>query len=732
MTNAVLGDTHIASHQRRTAEVLHHTNFDAFVREKNGVKKLDLSVRGAKCGGCISKIERAIRTQNGVTSARLNLSNGELNIIADDTFSANDVARVVTDLGYGVSAQSASKAAAHQKAEESHLLVAMGVAGFAAANIMLLSVSVWGGATEMGEQTRQVFHGISGLIAFPVIVFSGRHFFSSAWSALKHRNMNMDVPVSLAIWLAFGVSVWETISGGQHAYFDACVMLLFFLLIGRFLDARLRRRAFAAARELAALRNRTVSRITPRGIHTVQTDDIKPGERILVAPGEQTAIDIEVVAGGSEIDESLVTGESLPRFAGIGSTVYSGSVNIGAAIEGVAISAAADSLLADITNMLEAGEQRRSTYRKIADHAVSLYVPFVHTTALLAFAAWLIIGASIEDAVLVAASTLIITCPCALALAAPVAQMVAAGRLFKLGAFLKSGDALERLAAIDHIVFDKTGTLTLGMPKWIPTSKARDNLHDAAEMARASRHPLSRALAAAAGPGKTAKGVEEHAGKGLRTWTNTQEHRLGSADWVGAGEHLKQDGPVLWYRSGDAHPVAFEFEDAPQIGAEKAVKELSAMGFELEILSGDRSNAVEKMACLVGIPHWTSAASPQEKAGRLEHLAGKGKRVLMIGDGLNDAAALSLAHAALAPGGAVDISQASADVVFSGGLKTIPQILAVAQAAKQTMLQNFALAAAYNLVAVPIAVTGNVTPLIAAIAMSVSSLIVTLNAIRRR
>ncbi|MEM9669140.1 MAG: heavy metal translocating P-type ATPase [Pseudomonadota bacterium] len=710
----------------------HRIDFSAFVREKGGVRKLDLSVRGAKCGGCISKIEKTVRDISGVTSARVNLSTGQLAVIGDQELSANAIAEVVSNLGYGVTAQSTDESETLQRVEERKLLIAMGVAGFAAANIMLLSVSVWGGAAEMGEQTRQVFHTISGLIAFPVVIFSGRHFFSSAWSALRHRSVNMDVPISLAIWLAFGVSVWETLIGGEHAYFDACVMLLFFLLIGRFLDARLRRRAFAAAHQLAALRNRTVNKISPEGVEAVQTSDVSPGDRILIAPGEQVVIDFKVISGGSDVDESLVTGESLPRFAEAGATVYSGSVNLGDALEGVALSAASDSLLADIATLLDTGEQRRSTYRKIADKAVSLYVPFVHTTAFLAFLGWLIVGAGVREAILVAAATLIITCPCALALAAPVAQMVAAGRLFRSGTYLKSGDALERLATVDHIVFDKTGTLTFGQPKLQSDVEADIHLSSAAKLARASRHPLSRAIVQAAGPGPVVQNVQEFPGKGLVATIDGIEHRLGSADWIGENTDTEYKGPTLWYRRGDEKPVNLKFEDAIQDDAPSVIDALKENEFELEILSGDRSPAVASMAAKLGIEHWMGEASPQDKARKLEDLATEGKKVLMIGDGLNDAAALSLAHASLAPGGAIDVSQASADAVFSGGLTNIPKILGIARSARQTMLQNFGLAAGYNLIAVPIAVTGNVTPLIAAIAMSASSLIVTLNALRMR
>lgn len=706
-------------------------NLSAFMKRKGDLNTLTLSISGAKCGGCLSKIENALNALPGMVIARLNLSSGKLEAQWRGELSPETVSTTISNLGYGVSGYSEDASASKTKNEERSLLIALGVAGFAAANIMLLSVSIWAGHGEMGETTRRTMHLLSGLIALPVLVFSGQHFFKSAFGALKNGHANMDVPISLALILAFSVSVFETLNGGEHAYFDAVVMLLFFLLIGRFLDARLRRQAYAAAHDLAALRGRSVNRINADGqTEAVRADDIKEGDHILLAAGERAVIDVKVLSGMSTIDESLVTGESLPRTINAGQKLYAGTVNIDQPIQGIALGAASDSLLSDISDMLEAGEQKRSAYRKIADKAVSLYVPFVHTTAALTFIAWLFLGANVREATMVAVTTLIITCPCALALAAPVAQVVASGRLFKKGVFLRSGDALERLAEIDHVVFDKTGTLTLGMPVLISEDMAE--LQIAAQLARASHHPLSRAIAAAAGPGPVAQSVTEHPGLGLESEIDGIVYRLGSAEWVESSGTPVTTGPALWFcRLGEA-PVLFEFEDQVRSDASQTVRALSALGIESEILSGDRAGAVERAAKTLSISAWTAGVSPAQKAERLEALTKAGKKPLMIGDGLNDAGALSLAHASLAPGGAIDVSQSASDAVFSGGLESILTILKVSKSAKRAMLQNFGLAAGYNLIAVPIAVCGLVTPLIAAIAMSASSLIVTLNALRIR
>lgn len=704
----------------------------AFVRTSgSGDKRLELAVRGATCAGCLAKIEGAVKALPGIDTSRLNLSTGRMSITWTGPLPANRIASTISDLGYGVAAYDTETETSAAQKEERHLLTAMGVAGFAAANIMLLSISVWAGVGEMGEMTRKTMHAISGAIALPAVIYSGRHFFSSAWNALSNRHVNMDVPISLAVILAFSTSVWETIAGGPHAYFDACVMLLSFLLIGRFLDARLRRQAYGAAHELAALQSRSTTRIDASGAaKAVRADDIEAGDHILLSSGERAVVDMQITQGTSEVDESLVSGESLPSLAAPGTKLFAGSVNLGQPLTGTAIAGAADSLLSDIAKMLEAGEQRKSAYRKIADHAVALYVPFVHTTALLAFLGWYFVTGDVRASIMIAVSTLIITCPCALALAAPVVQVVASGRLFKSGVYLKYGDALERLAGVDHIVFDKTGTLTIGEPVLIPSGIDDTTLAQAAQLARASRHPLSRALVAAAGAGPIAEGVTEQPGLGLETIIDDQSYRLGSAEWVGAQAPAHSDGPSIWFAIGDAKPAQFKFIDQPRADAADTLVHLKTQGLSMEVLSGDKAQAVSTLANTLGIEDWTAEASPQDKVDHLEHLRDEGKHVLMIGDGLNDAGALSLAHASLAPGGAMDVSQAASDAVFSGGLGAIPEILNASKAARGAMLQNFALAAAYNLIAVPIAVTGNVTPLIAAIAMSASSLVVTLNALR--
>lgn len=699
----------------------------AFVTEAKGRKALDVMVRGASCGGCLSKIETALGKLPGVDIARMNLSTGKLRVEWTGSLAPRRIIETLTGLGYGAAAFDPGKPNDANVKAERRLLTALAVAGFATGNVMLLSVSVWAG-TDMAEETRTMLHWLSAVIALPTVAFSGRPFFESAIDSIRARRLNMDVPISLAVILAVGLSIYSTATGGEFAYFDAAVMLLFFLLIGRFLDARLRRQAYAAANALAAMQTASATRIGLRGVaEAVRASDIRPGDILLIAVGERLPVDAEVLSGASEADLRMVTGEVEPVPTHMGQTLHAGAINLTAALQVRALAPASQSLMADIGRMLEAGEQKKSSYRKIADKAAEAYVPRVHAMAALGLVGWLLFGATLEHSIYIAVAVLIITCPCAMALAAPLVQVVAAGRLFREGAYLASGDALERIATVDYVVFDKTGTLTLGDPVLIPDA-AGPALQLAARLARTSRHPFSRAIARAAGPGLVADDIVEYPGQGVAGLINGRKARLGSAAFAGGAVG---NGSELWFAiEGDA-PVAFRFEDRLRDDAAVTIQRLKAMGLGVELLSGDGEVRVSRAAAAAGIGRWTSAATPQSKGARLEALEAEGHKVLMVGDGLNDAGALAKAHASLAPGGAIDVSRLASDCVFSGdSLGAVVRIVEIARAARSRMRENFGFATVYNVLAVPVALFGLVTPFVAAIAMSGSSAVVTLNALR--
>ena len=718
---------------------------EPFVTRRDGAARLELAVYGARCAGCISKIEGGVSKIEGVRNARLNLSTGKLAVEwADGAFPPRRIVQTLAGLGYRAAPFDPAAAIAAQDEEGRFLLRCLAVAGFATANVMLLSVAVWAGHSgeEMGEGARALMHWVSGAIALPAAAFAGRPFFRSAWNALKAGGANMDVPISLAVMLACSMSVYETLHGGDHAYFDAAVMLLFFLLIGRYLDHRLRARARAAAQDLIALQTTVASRLSDDGtLEAVAARDVAPGDRLVLAPGDRAPVDGFIEEGASEVDMSLVTGESAPERLEQGARLYSGVVNLSSRLVMRASAGVDASLVADLTRLLEAGEQGKSRYIRLADRAARAYVPIVHSLALATFLGWyFLFDGGMRGSVMNAVAVLIITCPCALGLAAPAVQVVATGRLFKRGVLVKSGDALERLAEATAVVFDKTGTLTHGKLKLSNADDlSAEETAAAAALARTSRHPLARAIVAHAGAGAAAEDAVEHAGLGVEGVVAGVRARLGSAAWVGVddaasgNQNAAPEGVSAesWLRLGGRAPVRLSFEDGLRADAPDAIAALNARGLRTEMLTGDRQGPAARVATLAGLSEWRAEASPHDKIARLKALSDAGEKVVMVGDGLNDAPSLAAAHASLSPGTAADAAQAAADCVFQGDrLSPVVEAYDTAKSARARVLQNFAFAAAYNAVAAPLAALGHVTPLIAALAMSGSSLVVTLNALR--
>ncbi len=699
---------------------------------------LHLMVDGLHCGGCVRRIERALAAEEGVESARVNLTTRRLVVSWHGAAAmASRLVEAVTREGYRATPYDPRRLAAGDAEAERRLLRALAVAGFAAGNVMLLSISVWAGeAYAMGAATRALMHWFSALIALPAIAYAGRPFFTSALGALRNRRTNMDVPISLGILLAAGMSLFETIRGGPHAYFDSAVALLFFLLIGRYLDLRARGQARSAAARLLALGAEAVTVLTADGRRRVlPAASVAPGMTVLVAAGERIGIDGRVQAGRSEIDTSLITGESLPRAVGVGDPVFAGTINLSAPLRLETTAVGEDTLLAEIVRLMELAEQRRAQYVVLADRIARLYAPAVHGLALATFLGWTLIGGlAWQTALLYAVAVLIITCPCALGLAVPAVQVIASGRLLRQGVLLKSATALERLAEVDTVVLDKTGTLTAGQPaldRRRPLDQAA--LEVAASLAGASRHPLARALCRAAPAVPVADGVEETPGQGL-VWRDGcgREVRLGSRGWCGvAAPEDAAGGPELWLTRPGARPVRFGFSDPLRRDAAEVVAALERRGLAVELLSGDRPPVVAATARALGIETWQAACTPAAKSAHLERLASGGRKVLMVGDGLNDAPALAGAYVSASPASAVDITQTAADAVFQGELLApVAATLEVARRARRLIRQNLALALAYNALAVPLAMLGLATPLVAAVCMSGSSLLVVGNALR--
>lgn len=692
-----------------------------------------LSLPTIHCAACIAAVERDLIRHPGVHSARVNLTLKRVSVAAEATVTPEALIERLTKLGYEAHPlDGATLSMTETDRQGRDLLMRLGVAGFAMMNVMLLSVAVWSGA---GDATRDLFHWISAAIALPTVAFSGMPFFRNAFVALRARRLGMDVPISLALILASGISVYETTQGGRHAYFDAAVMLCFFLLAGRYLDFRTRAAARSAAQHLAALEVPRAVRVTGNTETLVALADLTIGDLVRVRPGARMPVDGEIVEGTSEIDRALLTGESLPVWAGVGTPVAAGEINLTGPLLVRVTAAGRDSSLHRMADLVATAENARNRYTSLADRAARVYAPLVHVLAGSAFLGWMWHTGDVRLSLNIAVAVLIITCPCALGLAVPAVVTAASGRLFRAGMLIKDGTALERLAEVDTVVLDKTGTLTLGRPEVSDLAALpRAAAEVALALAGASSHPLALALAEAARaagmrPAPVGE-LREVPGYGVEGLWQGQQVRLGRAGWVGAetgaltATHLKIGG-------GDA--IAIPFTDRLRPGAEAAVAALMAQGKAVHLISGDVPAVVSALAARLGIRHWQAGALPGDKVAAIAALAVAGHKVMMVGDGLNDTAALAAAHVSISPATALDAARVASDIVLLGeDMRPIGTALRLAKRATRRIHENFAIAVAYNLIAVPIAFFGFATPLAAALAMSASSLTVSLNALRLR
>ncbi|AZI37632.1 putative cation transport ATPase [Caenibius tardaugens NBRC 16725] len=684
-----------------------------------------LAVPGMHCAGCMSKVERGLTEVAGVTAARVNLTARYVTVVHSPALTDRDLVAALEGIGF--EAEPRKEALTRNTSAVKPLIAPLGVAAFAAMNVMLFSVSVWSGADGT---SRELFHWISALIAIPATAYAGQPFFRSAWGAVRKGRTNMDVPISLGVLIATALSIYETIVGGRHAWFDGALMLLMFLLAGRVLDAMMRDRARTGVDALLSHAAQGAMIVADDGsLDWRNTEDLVSGMTIRIAAGERLAADGKILMGSSRFDQSLLTGESDAVPAQPGSVVLAGTLNLDAPVDVIVTATGQGTTLAEIARLMEAATQDRSTYVRLADRMSRYYAPAVHTLAALAFTGWMLSGAGIYQSLVIAVAVLIITCPCALGLAVPVAQVVASGALMRAGVMVKDGSALERLAQVDRALLDKTGTLTLGRPAPDPAVLANlppDAAAIALTLASHSRHPISRALATAlAAAGHRAVplvDVEERAGQGVFAQWHGRDVALRRPEHAhGIAVTLDITGQPTWL---------IPFADRMRPDCKASLEQLAGMGIACSILSGDNPASVADVARETGLDA-VAGASPADKQATIERLQDDGHRVLMVGDGLNDGPALARADASIAPGSASDVGLQASDLVFmQDSLLALPRAVRTARSTMRVVKQNFTLAIGYNVIAVPLAMAGMVTPMIAAIAMSGSSLIVIGNSLR--
>ena len=693
----------------------------------SGTDGITLALPSIHCAACIGAVERQLLALPGVRSARVNLSRKRVYVDTTDLVAPETLIAALAAIGYEAHELDGQMMATVEADQAGNaLLIRVAVAGFAMMNVMLFSVAVWSGAAE---STRNMFHWFSAIITVPALIFSAQVFVLSAWGALRVGRLNMDVPITLAIVLACAMSVYETTQGGDQVYFDAALSLTFFLLLGRYLEHRMRIAARSAAQELNALELPRATRITEGTHNIVDVQNLRAGDHIAVMAGMRVPVDGILVKGRSDIDRALLTGESLPVPVSPGERMTAGEVNLTGPIEIEVTSNGADTSLRRMAALVEMAESARNRYTALADRAAAIYAPAVHLLALLSFVGWIAATGDWSRSMNIAIAVLIITCPCALGLAVPAVMTAASGRLFRSGMLVKNRTALERLAEADTVVFDKTGTLTEGHARLEIASLDPATLSVLAALAKGSQHPVSKMIAAALPNGTSTASLDqivEHAGKGVEAVWQGQTVRLGSGKWVGC-----PDATAL--SIGRQEPIPVIISETLREGAIDAVDQLKQMGLAVYLFSGDTQDQVQTIAAKLGIATARSQMTPTQKQSAIAEMTETGRRVLMVGDGLNDTAALAQAHVSISPATALDASRAASDIVLMHkSLRNIPDAVLTARRARQRVLENFGLAASYNAIAIPIAVAGLATPLLAAIAMSLSSITVLLNALRVR
>lgn len=714
--------------------VENHLNYNPHIKSADSKHRINLIVEGIHCGSCVWLIENTLRKQENVLNARLNMSTRRLVIEwQGDKKQIKKLIDIIEKLGYKLIPYDELVSEQDRKDKEHFLLKCIAVSGFASMSIMMISLGVWAGNLDesLGPYVRELMHWLSTIIAIPAIIYSGIPFYKSAWRAIMARRSNMDVPISIAIIVSTLISLQQIFLQGAYTYYDAAVSLVFFLLIGRYLDIRARNKASERAHNIILSQVRSVTLCVGDKLKLVDLKKAKEGDIAFVAVGEKIPVDGILIEGESEVDNSLITGETIPNKIRVGDSVNAGTINLINPIRIRITKLGDNTVLAEMIKLMEIAEQGKAKYVKIADKVSSFYTPIVLTLSTITFAVWMYFGEEFNTALLYAVSVLIITCPCALGLAVPVVQVIASSKLMAKGILIKSADALEKLSEIDLVVFDKTGTLTLGKPQWINKSDFTPaEIKIISSIASHSKHPLSQAVYDNSIPQLKLR-IEEVRGMGLEALNGTRKYKLGNRKFCEVDHEVLDDKIEMWFRQSKKEAKRLILEDRVKEDAGELVNWLKSIKMQPIMLSGDRRYVVSQIAAKLSIVSYKAEVRPVDKYHYLEDLSKQGHKVLMVGDGLNDSAALKAAHVSISPASAIDIAQTNSDIVIQGNkLWPVKESYLVAKFANKLVKQNFALSLFYNLVTIPIAMAGLATPILAAIIMSLSSIMVVGNSLR--
>lgn len=714
------------------------------------IREASLILEGIVCAACVWLNECNVKLLEGVIDFRVNYSTHRASLKWDNNkIKLSDILKAIADTGYSAHPFDSARLDTINQKEKSAALRRIALAGVGMMQVMMPAIAIYlGENSDMTESMRNFLRWISLIITTPVVLYSSRIFFTSAWRDLKRGIFGMDVPVSLAIGSAYLASIWATITNSGEVYFDSVVMFTFFLLLGRFLEMGARHKAGQVADALVRLLPQSATRIEKdeNGVE-VQTviiaSELALGDKVLIKPGETIPADGSVIEGKSSVNESLLTGESMPRSKQLGDELIAGSVNVESPLTMQVNKLGDSTMLSSIIRLLDRAQSEKPNLAKFADRSAAWFVLLLLGIAIAVFVTWWFIDPS--RAFWIALSVLVITCPCALSLATPAALTAATGNLTERGVLATRGHALETLAKVTHVIFDKTGTLTYGRLKAIKTqavgglsSKECETL--AAGLEASSEHPIAQAIKIlSSNPEKIAQ-LSSESGRGVEGLLNNRRIRIGTKTFVAelAGKSLpdsnvddfSQTTTVFLGRRNEWLSV-FHLQDEIRKESKKTVEKLQKMGVKVSLLSGDNQQAVESVSQILGIQSATAELLPADKMEAVQTLQGQGAIVAMIGDGVNDAPVLAAADVSIAMGSGSQLAQASADMILlSESLAQLPSSIKISKRMQSIIHQNFSWAILYNVVAIPIAAMGWVSPWMAAIGMSMSSLIVVLNALR--
>ncbi|MBL3599681.1 MAG: heavy metal translocating P-type ATPase [gamma proteobacterium endosymbiont of Lamellibrachia anaximandri] len=740
---------------------------EEFVGDLGEARDIHLLVEGIHCAACVWLIEHSLNAMPGIIEARVNLSGKRLHVKwHNGQVALSAIISRLGQIGYAAVPYDPEVAEGKLRQQNRNLLYRMAFAGFGMMNLMWISIALYSGADE-GE-FRGLFHWVGFMLATPVLLYSGFPFFKGAWSGIKNFHLGMDLPIAIGAGITYLYSVYVTVTGTQtgEVYYDTVVNFLFVILLGRYLEAISKRQAVAATQRLLDLQPRVATVIRDGEEKIVPIRAVAVDETVLVKPGERIPVDGTVIEGQSVVDEAMLTGEAQPVTKMVGASVSAGTINGHGMLQLKVVSSLKDTALGRIIRLVEEAQASKAPIQCMADRIVPWFVLVTLGLATATFLWW--VGTDLEVALLAATSVLIITCPCAFGLATPMSIAVASGLGAKYGILVRNGEVLETLSSINHVVFDKTGTLTEGKMsvvlvqmdgcEWREAdsetmpAEVQSLMIKLAALERYSEHPTALAILSWAESqglsfrSMTATGFENEPGFGIRGIVAGESLLSGSSGWLQKNQiklqvSLEQQAEALDQRGIGSIRIAVDGKEVALIGIEDRIREeapalirdLKAEGMEVTLLSGDRRQAAEAIAERLGGMEVIAEVLPEEKDQVIQSLQADGRKVAMVGDGVNDAPALVRADVGIAMGSGTDVSIASADIVLmSSELEKVRLAAGLSRRTLKTIRQNIGISIVYNLIMVPLAMAAIVTPLVAAISMPLSSLAVIGNSARIR